>query len=61
MRRELPSISWRVQAQWRNRFRFGNNPEADFSTKIGDGLILIRIQKMGVASYFGARLASKNL
>ena len=61
MRREIPSISWRVQAQWRNRFRFGNNPEADFSTKIGDGLILIRIQKMGVASYFGARLASKTL
>jgi len=61
MRRLVPSISWRVQSQWRNRFRFGNDSEEDLSAKIGDSLILIRIQKMSVASYFGARLINKNL
>ena len=61
MRRVVPSISWRVQSQWRNRFRFGNDSEENLSAKIGDSLILIRIQKLSVASYFGARLTSKNL
>ena len=61
MRRVVPSISWRVQSQWRNRFRFGNDSEADFSAKIGDALILIRIQKMSAASLLGACLKSKNL
>ncbi|MCX5914674.1 MAG: DUF1850 domain-containing protein, partial [Deltaproteobacteria bacterium] len=61
MRRVVPSISWRVQSQWRNRFRFGNDSEADLSAKIGDALILIRIQKMSAASLLGACLKSKNL
>ena len=26
MRRVVPSIPWRVQSQWQNRFRFGNDP-----------------------------------
>jgi hypothetical protein len=61
MRRVVPSISWRVQSQWRNRFRFGNDSEANLSAKIGDALILIRIQKMSAASLLGACLKSKNL
>jgi len=61
MRRVVPSISWRVQSRWQNRFRFGNDSEANLSAKIGDSLILIRVQKLSVASYFGARLTSKNL
>jgi hypothetical protein len=61
MHRLVPSISWRVQSQWRNRIRFDNDPEADLSAKIGDALILIRIQKMSAASLLGASLKSKNL
>ena len=60
MRRVLPSIYWRVQAPWRNRFRFGNDSEADLSAWIGDALIHIRVQKMSPASYFRTCLKSKN-
>ncbi len=51
MHRVIPSIPWRVQAQWRNRFRFGDDPELNLSSKIGDALVLIQIQKMSVGSY----------
>ncbi len=62
MHRVTPSISWRVQSQWRNRFRFGNDSELDLSSKIGDALVLIRVQKINVASYyFNTCLKSKNL
>ena len=61
MQRVLPSIHWRVQSQWRNRFRFGSDPELDFSARIGDALIHIQVQKMNPVSYLGARLKSKNL
>ncbi|MBP1715329.1 MAG: hypothetical protein H6Q42_3532, partial [Deltaproteobacteria bacterium] len=61
MRRVVPSISWRVQSQWRNRFRFGNDSEEDLSAKIGDALILIRTQKMNAVSFLGACLKRKKL
>jgi hypothetical protein len=61
MHRVVPSISWRVQSQWRNRFRFGNDSELDLSAGIGEALILIRVQKMSMVSYLGARLQSKKL
>jgi len=61
MRRPLSSIPWRVQSQWRNRFRFGNDPESDLSARIGDALIHIQVQKMNPVSYLGAWLKSKNL
>jgi len=61
MHRVLPSIHWRVQSPWRNRFRFGSDPELDFSARIGDALIHIQVQKMNPVSYLGARLKSKNL
>lgn len=51
MQRVFPSIFWRVQSQWRNRFRFGNDPELDISAKVGDALIHIQIQKMNMASW----------
>jgi hypothetical protein len=60
MRRVIPAISWRIQSQWRNRFRFGNDSDQDLSAKIGDALILIRIQKMSAFSFLGASLKSKN-
>jgi hypothetical protein len=61
MHRVIPSISWRVQSQWRNRFRFGNDSESDLSSKIGDALVHIRVQKMNVASYLETCFKSKNL
>ena len=61
MQRVLPSIHWRVQSQWRNRFRFGSDSEADLSARIGDVLIHIQVQKMNPVSYSGAWLKSKNL
>ncbi len=62
MHRVTPSISWRVQSQWRNRFRFGDDSEVNLSSKVGDALVLIRIQKMNVASYYlDTCMKSKNL
>jgi hypothetical protein len=61
MRRVLPSISWRVQSLWRNRFRFGTDSEADLSSRFGDALIHIQIQKMNPASYLGTYFKSKSL
>jgi hypothetical protein len=46
MNRVLPAIDWRVQAEWHNRFRFGNEPEIDFSAKIGNRLVHLRVEKM---------------
>lgn len=61
MQRVVPSIFWRVQSQWRNRFRFGSDSESDLSGSIGDALIHIRVQKMNPASYLRICLESKNL
>ena len=60
MQRVVPSIFWRVQSQWRNRFRFGNDSELDLSAKVGDALIHIQIQKMNLTSYLGTCFQSKN-
>lgn len=61
MKRVFPSIFWRVQSQWRNRFRFDNHSESNLSDKIGDALIHIQVQKMNPASYLRTCLESKNL
>ena len=61
MQRVVPSIFWRVQSQWRNRFRFGSDSESDLSGRIGDALIHIQIQKMNLASCLGTNFKSKNL
>jgi hypothetical protein len=61
MQRVVPSIFWRVQSQWRNRFRFGSDSELDLSDRVGDALIHIQIQKMTLASYLGTNFKSKNL
>jgi hypothetical protein len=46
MKRVVPALDWRVGAEWRNRFRFGDEPEIDLSAKIGDRLVQVRIEKM---------------
>jgi hypothetical protein len=61
MRRVVSSIPWRVQSQWRNRFRFGSDSESDLSSRIGDALIHIQVQKMNPASYLRTCGESKNL
>ena len=49
----VPSIIWRVQSQWRNRFRFGTDSEADFSARIGDALIHIQVKKVRFIDWLG--------
>jgi hypothetical protein len=46
MKRMVPSIPWSVQKEWRDRFRFKEEPEINFSSLVGDGLILIRVQRI---------------
>lgn len=46
MKRVVPALDWRVGAEWRNRFRFGDEPEIDLSAKIGDRLVQVRVEKM---------------
>jgi hypothetical protein len=46
MRRAVAAISWRVEKKWENRFQFGAEPEIDFSSRWGDGLVEIRVRKI---------------
>lgn len=55
MKRVVPSISWRIQKEWRDRFRFKEEPEINFSSRVGDGLILIRVQKINLIHWFRFR------
>lgn len=43
--RVLPTIFWRVQSPWQNRFLF-QKEEINFSAKIGNGLIKIQVERM---------------
>jgi hypothetical protein len=61
MQRVVPAIAWRVQSQWRNRFRFGDLSEKDLSAGIGDAMIHIQVQKMSLASYLRIRSHTGNL
>ena len=61
MHRVVPSISWRVQSPWQNRFRFGTDSEWDLSATVGDALIQIRVKKTNVASYLASFLKTKKL
>lgn len=61
MRRVVPSIFWRVQSQWRNRFGFGNEPDLNISDKVGDALIHIQIQKINLAKWLGISFKSRDL
>jgi hypothetical protein len=48
MKRMVPSIHWRIQKDWHDRFRFGDGPEVDFSAQVGDGLIHIQLRKLNL-------------
>ncbi|NWF55087.1 MAG: DUF1850 domain-containing protein [Syntrophaceae bacterium] len=51
MRRVFPSIFWRVQSQWQNRFRFREETEIDLSATMGNGLIRIEAREMNYLSW----------
>jgi hypothetical protein len=55
MKRAVPSIPWRIQKEWRDRFRFKEEPEINFSSRVGNGLILIRVQKIKLVEWFRFR------
>lgn len=61
MHRVIPSIDWRVQSSWRNRFRFRDQGETDLSAKLGDSLIHIEVQKMNLVSFLRMQLCIENL
>jgi hypothetical protein len=51
MQRTVPSVAWRVQSQWQDRFRFGHEPELNLSTQMGNGLVHIQAQKSNLAAW----------
>jgi hypothetical protein len=53
MRRMVPFIAWRIQSEWKDRFRFGNEPEIDVSTQVGNGLVYIRGGKVRLIDWLG--------
>ncbi len=56
MNRVVPSIDWRIQADWKDRFRFRNEPEVDMSSRVGNGLIHIEVIKVRLAEWMGFHL-----
>jgi len=54
--RVVPSIDWRIQSEWRDRFRFRDEPEVDVSAQVGNGLIRIRVEKVRLLNGLGLYL-----
>ena len=54
--RAVRSMDWRVQADWKDRFRFRNEPEMDMSSRVGSGLIHIEVEKVRVVEWIGFHL-----
>lgn len=48
MRRVVPSLNWSVEAGWHNRLRFGNEQEQDISSRVGDAVVHIRVEKINI-------------
>ena len=46
IRRVVPSIDWRIQSEWKDRFRFRDEPEVDVSALVGNGLIHVQVEKV---------------
>ncbi|MDH4268063.1 MAG: DUF1850 domain-containing protein [Deltaproteobacteria bacterium] len=53
MKRVVPSIYWRVQRDWQDRFRFKEEPEINVSARVGDGLIHIQVEKVRLIYWWG--------
>lgn len=56
MRRVVPEIYWRVGSEWRNRFRFGDEPEINLSALLGDRLVLVRVSRMPAILWLWTRV-----
>jgi hypothetical protein len=59
MKRVVPSISWTVQKEWRDRFRFKEEPEINFSSLVGDALIRIQVKKINLIQWFRLRFLQR--
>ena len=59
MRRFVPSLYWRVEARWHNRVRFNNEQEQDFSSRLGDAVVHIRVEKMNVLTWLVYHLTGR--
>jgi hypothetical protein len=49
----VPSIDWRIQSEWKDRFRFRDEPEVDVSSQMGDGLIRIQVERVPLIDWLG--------
>ena len=56
IRRVVPSIDWRIQSEWKDRFRFRDEPEVDVSSQMGDGLIRIQVEQVRLIVWLGFNL-----
>ncbi len=67
MKRVVPVIHWRVDAQWQSRFRFGREEIISAATLDGDGIVKIKIARIRLKDLlkynlkkFWERILSKN-
>jgi hypothetical protein len=51
--RVVPVINWRIQSEWKDRFRFRDEPEIDVSARMGNGLVHIHTEKIRVIDWLG--------
>jgi hypothetical protein len=61
MTRTLPSLFWRIQPQWEDRFRFGDEPEHNISRRVGAALVLIQGERITLGAYLGYRLIGNDV
>ncbi|MGB9699978.1 MAG: DUF1850 domain-containing protein [Thermodesulfobacteriota bacterium] len=52
MRRVLPELNWRVDAQWHSRFRFDREEIIPPAALYGDGVIQIKVTRMMLKDFF---------
>jgi hypothetical protein len=53
MRRVVSSIDWRIQSEWKDRFRFNHESVVDVSAQVGSGLIHIQVEKARFIDWLG--------
>jgi hypothetical protein len=53
MQRLVSSIDWRIQSEWKDRFRFNHEPLVDVSAQVGSGLIHIQVKKARLIDWLG--------
>lgn len=55
MSRRVPLIYWRVEQQWQNRLQFGSEPEKNVSQTIGNALVLVQVEAIGLFRWLAYR------